>query len=41
MLKMTSPFWMATTRRAENEPPSRSRSIRNKVGRRVSPARRK
>jgi hypothetical protein len=25
MLKMTSPSWMATTRRAENDRPSRSR----------------
>ena len=41
MLKMTSPFWMATTRRAENEKPSRSRSTWKTVGRSGLPARRK
>ncbi len=32
-LKITSPCWIATTRRAENERPSRSRWTRNTVGR--------
>jgi len=41
MLKMTSPPCSATTRRAENERPSRSRSTRNTVGRAASPLRRK
>ena len=41
MLKMTSPFWMATTRRAENEWPSRSRSTWKMVGRSGLPSRRK
>ena len=41
MLKMTSPFWIATTRRAEKECPSRSRSTWKRVGRSGLPARRK
>ena len=41
MLKMTLPSWTATTRRAENDRPSLSRSTRNRVGLLVSPRRRK
>ena len=37
MLKMTSPPCRATTRRAENERPSRSRSTRKTAGRAASP----
>ena len=41
MLKMTSSSCMATTRRAENERPSLSRSTRNTVGLAVLPRRTK
>ena len=40
-VKMTSPSWLATTRRAENEKPSLSLSTWNTVGLRVSPRRTK
>src|SRR5215218_1888843 len=41
MLNTTSPPWRATTRRAENDRPSRSRSTRKTVGRAASPLRKK
>ena len=41
MLKMTSPFWIATTRLAENDRPSRSRYTWKTVGLAALPLRRK
>ncbi len=41
MLKMTSPFWIAATRRAEKLWPSRSRQTWRRTGRSAEPGRRK